>query len=69
MLLLSIIIRNTQFISLLIDKSNDISLTKKLMVYLQYLDEDVSPQVRFLKNIPLVGCDAESIAQVILKFF
>ena len=69
MLSLSIIIRNSQFISLLIDKSNDISLTKNLMLYFQYLYELVSPQTKFLKSIPSVGCDAESIAQVILKFF
>ena len=29
----------------------------------------MSTQTKFLKSIPSVGCDAESIAQVILKFF
>ena len=63
-------VKNSSFISILIDESNDISMTKNLILYVQYLSKNpVSPQVKFLKNIPLVGCDAESIASVIHSFF
>ena len=43
-------VRNAAFYSLLIDESNDISVTKNLMMYVQFVDaEQKCVQVMYLK--------------------
>ena len=62
-------VRNASFYSLLVDESNDISVTKNLMMYVQFLDIEVqSVRVMFLKNLPSQGCDADSIVAKITEY-
>ena len=60
-------VKSANFVSLLID---DISISKNLMVYIQYFNRDLmSPVVKFVKNIPLGNCDADSVATAIKELF
>ena len=63
-------LKQANFFSLLLDESNDISVTKNLMLYVQFLNPTLhSVEVMFLKSIPLHNCDAESISTAIVEFF
>ena len=63
-------IRKAAFYSLLIDESNDISVTKNLMMYVQFIDgEEKRVRVMYLKTLPLKSCDADSILLAIVEFF
>ena len=62
-------VRNASFFSLLVDESNDISVTKNLTIYVQFLNIEVqSVRVMFLKNLPLQGCNADSIVAKITEY-
>lgn len=63
-------LRDARFFSLLLDESNDISVTKNLMVYTQFVNyNSKSIEVMFLKNVPLHSCDADSIVSTLLTLF
>ena len=63
-------LKEASFFSLLLDESNDISVTKNLMVYVQFVDvTSNSVEVMFLRNAPLSTCDADSIVSVITEIF
>ena len=62
-------LRNARFYSLLVDESNDISTTKNLLIYCQFVNTKSGKlEVKFMKVLPLKECDAVSISQVILDF-
>jgi hypothetical protein len=63
-------LKAANFFSLLIDESNDISVTKNLMMYVQFVNiKSHSVEVMFLKNTPLPACDADSIVSAIVHIF
>ena len=63
-------LKQANFFSLLLDESNDISVTKNLMLYVQFVNPTLhSVEVMFLKSIPFHNCDADSISTAIVEFF
>ena len=63
-------LKQANFYSLLLDKSNNISVTKNLMLYVQFVNPALkSVEVMFLKSIPLHACDADSISATIVDHF
>ena len=58
--------------TLIIDKSNDISSTKMLILYIKYCTADdclLMTKAVFAVIIPLARCDSQSILEEIKKFF
>ena len=53
-----------------VDESNDISCTKNLIVYCQFLDRDTkNKELKFMKLLALKECDADSIFTSVTKYF
>ena len=51
------------------DESNDVSTTKNLMIYMQFVNKhEKKLEVRFMKLLPLKECDASSITKCIVYF-
>ena len=56
--------------SLLLDKSNDITCAKNLLIYCQFLDVDRKKvELKFMKLVALQECNAESIFKSVVKYF
>ena len=52
------------------DESNNISVTKNLMLHTQFVDCDTnSLVVKFMKTIPLVACDTRAIIRAICEYY
>ena len=63
------LMRNAKFYSLLVDESNDISTTKNLLIYCQFVNTKSGKlEVKFMKVLPLKECDASAISKAILDF-
>ena len=63
-------LRNARFYSLLVDESNDISTTKNLLIYFQYVNtKSCTLEVKFMKLLPLKKCDAAAISKEIVDYF
>ena len=58
-------IAESSYISLLLDESNDISVLKKLIVYIKVISKDMKPQTIFLGNIQIADGKAHSIIEKI----
>ena len=57
------------YFSLLVDKSNDVSNVKNLLLYCQYLDPvRKKVELKFIKFLPLKECDAQTIFTVVTGF-
>ena len=57
-------VKSVNFMSLLIDATNDIDFKQCDNVYSAFYHDLMSPMVKFVKNIPLYNCDDDSIATV-----
>ena len=54
-------IQQSRFVSVLVDESTDISVTRKLVVYVRFMTEDFVPTTRFVKNPDLSDGKATAI--------
>ena len=63
-------LNNACFFSLLLDESNDISITKNLMDYVQFINyEKGTVEQKLSKNLPLQQCDALALATAVIDLF
>ena len=63
-------LKQANFYSLSLNESNDVSVTKNLMLYVQFVNPALkSVEVMFLKSTPLHTCDADSISATIVNHF
>ena len=64
------LLKSACFFSLLLDESNDISTTKFLMIYVQYVNKrNGTLDQKYITNIPLIECDAIGISSAVVNFF
>ena len=62
-------LRNARFYSLLVDESNDISTTKNLLIYFQFVNaKSCTLEVKFMKLLALKQCDATAISKEIIDY-
>ena len=63
-------LKQARYFSLLLDESNDISNTKNLLIYCQYLDSmKKKVELKFMKLLSLEECDAQAIFIAVTDFF
>ena len=63
-------LKQARYFSLLLDESNDISNTKNLLIYCQYLDSmKKKVELKFMKLLSLKECDAQAIFIAVTYLF
>ena len=63
-------LKQARYFSLLLDESNDISNTKNLLIYCQYLDSmKKKVELKFMKLLSLEECDAQAIFIAVTDLF
>ena len=62
-------INNSEFIGLIIDESTDVTVHKKLNVYVKCLNEDSNSVIHFMDCINVIDGKAETIVSEIVKLF
>ncbi|XP_070576346.1 uncharacterized protein C17orf113-like [Ptychodera flava] len=55
-------LQESEFVSVLSDESTDISVSKKLVMYVRVIEEDFTPKTRYIGNVKVKDGTAETIA-------